>query len=185
MMSGRSITSGCVVTSGRTTTSGGGAASTLTLASGRGIEMHEMSAACCAVHDVKFGVSPEQVMPELCAHDAKALTSAEQPGAERSVEQPVMHDAVSALQPLVMATRAQIVVQVPGATTGVSVDPEDIGAGTQMLTCRAGKNMVWGARLSQTSLSSGKVAQAAYLPASSLEPQSREVLTANDQRIVH
>ena len=71
------------------------------------------------------------------------------------------------------------------ATTGVSVDPEDIGAGTQMLTCRAGKNMVWGARLSQTSLSSGKVAQAAYLPASSLEPQSREVLTANDQRIVH
>ncbi|KAB8297595.1 DUF5719 family protein [Bifidobacterium apri] len=72
-----------------------------------------------------------------------------------------------------------------GATTGVSVDPADIGDNTQLFTCRAGKNIVWGARLSQASLSSGKVAQAAYLPASSLEPQSREVLTVNDQRIVH
>ncbi|MEJ5922313.1 DUF5719 family protein [Bifidobacterium thermophilum] len=69
------------------------------------------------------------------------------------------------------------------STSAVSVDPADIG-GAQLVTLSSAAPVVWGARLTSGALSKANIAQAAYLSASSLEPQSREVVTVNDQRIV-
>ncbi len=129
--SGPTVASGRTLESGGVDESMGGGASGVTalsgrtLASGCGDEMHAMSIDCCDMHEVKFGVSPEHTIWEVCAQAAKAaLSEAQALPAEKSVEQPVMQLAVSALHPLVMATRAQSVAQVPGSTVGLSVAVE-------------------------------------------------------------
>lgn len=70
-------------------------------------------------------------------------------------------------------------------TAAASVRPKDIGDNTRLVTMSSKAAVTWGARLTNDALAKANIAQAAYVSASSLEPQSREVVTVNDQRIVH